>query len=232
VNSSTGAVAERIDYDEWGQVLADTAPGFQPFGFAGGLYDRDTGLVRFGARDYDPRTGRWTNKDPLRFGGGLNLYAYAGNDPVNLYDPGGLLWGIPAGESYGADATMYWANVYNNSTGAAAAGAFVMGSFAALWTPETSGQTATVLLTAWSASNACKLITPPQPPPNQPKPPNWNPDWQWRYPEGQNPGSPRWFDPDGGEWRWHTPDSWHQDPHWDYNPWDNWNSPWQNVPHP
>jgi hypothetical protein len=44
-----------IDYDEFGNVTNDTAPGTIPFGFAGGLYDKDTGLVRFGARDYDPR---------------------------------------------------------------------------------------------------------------------------------------------------------------------------------
>ncbi len=68
----------------------DTNPGFQPFGFAGGLYDPDTGLVRFGARDYDPATGRWTAKDPILFGGGdANLYAYVGNDPVNFIDPSG-----------------------------------------------------------------------------------------------------------------------------------------------
>jgi len=44
-------IAQRLDYDAWDQVLSDSNPGFQPFGFAGGLYDRDTGLVRFGARD-------------------------------------------------------------------------------------------------------------------------------------------------------------------------------------
>jgi hypothetical protein len=58
VDASTGAIAQRVDYDEWGVVLADSNPGFQPFGFAGGLYDRDTGLVRFGARDYDGPTSR------------------------------------------------------------------------------------------------------------------------------------------------------------------------------
>ena len=47
---------QRLDYDPYGVVLTDTNPGFQPFGFAGGLYDPDTGLVRFGARDYDART--------------------------------------------------------------------------------------------------------------------------------------------------------------------------------
>jgi RHS repeat-associated protein len=80
-----------MDYDSFGQVLADTAPGFQPFGFAGGLYDRDTGLVRFGARDYDPSVGRWTNKAPAGFNGGdPNLYAYVFNDPINWIDPTGL----------------------------------------------------------------------------------------------------------------------------------------------
>src|SRR5690606_9018853 len=53
VDTTTGAVAQRIDYDEFGRVLSDSAPGFQPFGFAGGLYDTATELVRFGARDYD-----------------------------------------------------------------------------------------------------------------------------------------------------------------------------------
>jgi RHS repeat-associated protein len=71
--------------------MLDTNPGFQPFGFAGGLYDTDTGLVRFGARDYDAVTGRWTAKDPILFGGGTtNLYEYADNNPVNRKDPTGL----------------------------------------------------------------------------------------------------------------------------------------------
>jgi RHS repeat-associated protein len=84
-------VKQRIDYDEFGRVLTDTNPGFQPFGFAGGLYDPDTGLVRFGARDYDPYAGRWTARDPILFvSGQTNLYAYVGNDPNNTTDPSGL----------------------------------------------------------------------------------------------------------------------------------------------
>ena len=91
VNSATGAIAQRLDYDSFGNVTLDTNPGFQPFGFAGGLYDRDTGLVRFGARDYDPSTGRWTAKDPAGFAAGdKNLYRYALNDPVNERDASGL----------------------------------------------------------------------------------------------------------------------------------------------
>jgi len=92
VNTTTGAVAQRVDYDEFGSVLADSAPGFQPFGFAGGLRDVDSGLTRFGARYYEAVTGRWTAKDPIRFKGGLaNLYSYVGSDPINWNDPSGLL---------------------------------------------------------------------------------------------------------------------------------------------
>jgi RHS repeat-associated protein len=71
VDVSCGSVVQRMDFDEFGRVVLDTNPGFQPFGFAGGgLYDPDTGLTRFGARDYDPVVGRWTTKDPIRFAGG------------------------------------------------------------------------------------------------------------------------------------------------------------------
>ncbi len=91
INSATGEIAQRIDYDEFGRVVANTNPGFQPFGFAGGLYDDDTRLTRFGARDYDAETGRWTTKDPLGFAAGQeNFYVYVGNDPINSIDPDGL----------------------------------------------------------------------------------------------------------------------------------------------
>ena len=87
VNTATGAIEQRMDYDEYGRVLSDSNPGFQPFGFAGGLYDRDTGLVRFSARDYDAETGRWTAKDPIGFeGGDDNLYGYVLGDPINHID--------------------------------------------------------------------------------------------------------------------------------------------------
>lgn len=87
IDTTTGDIAQRLDYDEYGRVTLDSNPGFQPFGFAGGLYDPVTGLTRFGARDYDAQTGRWTTKDPFLFDGGLaNLYGYVGSDPVNQLD--------------------------------------------------------------------------------------------------------------------------------------------------
>ena len=92
VDVATGNEVHRMDYDEFGNVTADSNPGFQPFGFAGGLYDRDTRLVRFGARDYDAQVGRWTVKDPIIFAGGdTELYGYVLNDPLNTVDPKGLV---------------------------------------------------------------------------------------------------------------------------------------------
>ena len=80
----------RLDYGAFGEV-SGVGVGVVPQGFAGGLYDAETGLVRFGARDYDPVTGRWTGKDPIRWSGGQgNLFIYAAGDPVNRRDPSGL----------------------------------------------------------------------------------------------------------------------------------------------
>lgn len=91
VDVTTGEVVQKMHHDEFGKVLIDTNSNATPFGFAGGLYDVETGLVRFGARDYDPQVGRWTSKDPIRFeGGDSNLYGYVIQDPVNLIDPEGL----------------------------------------------------------------------------------------------------------------------------------------------
>ena len=97
INTSTGAIEQRLDYDEWGNVIQDTNPGFQPFGFAGGLYDPDTKLVRFGARDYETEVGRWTARDVIGFGGGDgNPYVYVANDPITFTDSQGLLINVGA----------------------------------------------------------------------------------------------------------------------------------------
>jgi RHS repeat-associated protein len=87
VDVATGEVVQRLEHDEFGRVLFDSNPWLQPFGFAGGLVDADTRLVRFGARDYEAVAGRWTARDPVRFVGGNNSYLYLANEPVNRSDP-------------------------------------------------------------------------------------------------------------------------------------------------
>ncbi|MBT8350398.1 MAG: RHS repeat-associated core domain-containing protein, partial [Deltaproteobacteria bacterium] len=92
VADGSGNVLKNIIYDSFGNIISDSDSIFKvPIGFAGGLHDKDTNLIRFGFRDYDPDIGRWTAKDPILFrGGSIDLYGYCLNDPVNLLDPTGL----------------------------------------------------------------------------------------------------------------------------------------------
>ncbi len=103
-----GNVVHRLDtdgdlvntsvYDAWG-VATDVLPNgdpatvTDPFGYKGqyGYYtDRETGLILCMHRFYDPELGRWLTRDPIEYNGGINLYGYCGNDPVNRIDPTGF----------------------------------------------------------------------------------------------------------------------------------------------
>ncbi len=90
----SGVRIKEMAYDSFGKPLLDSNPSFELLiGFAGGLFDRTTGLVNLGFRDYEPETGRWTTPDPAFFRSGqFNLYVYAGNNPVSRKDMSGL-WG-------------------------------------------------------------------------------------------------------------------------------------------
>ena len=91
LKTTDGTIVQAIEYNEFGKVLSDSNPGFQPFGFAGGLYDHQTGLVKFGAREYNGNIGRWMSKDPILFNGGdTNLYGYVLENPINFVDSSGL----------------------------------------------------------------------------------------------------------------------------------------------
>ena len=162
VTDNTGAAKKIWEYDSWGvrTTILDNDPTFDlPVGFAGGIPDDATGLVRFGFRDYEPGTGRWAAKDPIFLRGGLNLYVYVENDPINSIDPTGLI------------------------------------------EPGSMGH----------------------------HPPGWNDQWTWGPRSRSGPGN-SWWDSKGGEWRWGPSDKYHPEGHWDHNPWDSWNSKWQNVP--
>ncbi len=112
------------------------------FRYTGREFDPEIGIYYYRARYYDPGVGRFITKDPIGFAGGVNLYGYVGNNPVNTTDPLGLFWGMPMGESFGEEATQYWADQYNQ-TGKLAYG--FLGLSAALWTPETSAYTTATL---------------------------------------------------------------------------------------
>ena len=89
-----GAVVATWTWSPWGELVDRTGTLELPIGFAGGLADDDTGLVRFGVRDYDPVTARWLAPDPAWvLGGSSNLYRYVDNSPVSMHDRTGLFGG-------------------------------------------------------------------------------------------------------------------------------------------
>ncbi len=79
-------------YTAWGTMIAGSLPS-SPYGWKGryGVYnDSSLGLYLMGARYYAANLGRFISRDPIGFDGGINLYAYCADDPINLFDPFGL----------------------------------------------------------------------------------------------------------------------------------------------
>lgn len=88
---ASGNAAATWDYDAFGRIVAQSgsADSFA-FGYATQYTDRESGLVYYGLRYYNPRHGRFINRDPIEEAGGLNLYAFLGNSPGNAWDVLGL----------------------------------------------------------------------------------------------------------------------------------------------
>jgi RHS repeat-associated protein len=95
IDDSGSNIVARYEYDPWGVLLSATGPAVDacPFRWQTKYVDAETGLYYFGYRFFDSLTGRWLSRDPLEEDGGVNLYAFCGNDPVNGVDPLGLVPG-------------------------------------------------------------------------------------------------------------------------------------------
>ncbi len=87
--NASQAVVAAYRYDPFGTLLAKTGTFDQPFQFSTKRYDARIGMVQYEFRNYLPAIGRWLTRDPLGEAGGLNLYAFVGNNPVNWVDPWG-----------------------------------------------------------------------------------------------------------------------------------------------
>jgi len=95
VVDSSGNVKNSYYYDPFGNSLNKSETVTNPWQYASGYYDANTGLYKFGTRYYDPQLGRWTQKDPVggsvgKIGSG-NPYVYADNVPNVATDPSGRL---------------------------------------------------------------------------------------------------------------------------------------------
>jgi RHS repeat-associated protein len=92
ISDPLGNMVNKYAYDEFGKVLSQEEAVENPFKYVGqfGVMDEGNGLFYMRARYYDPEVGIFISKDPIGFAGGLNLYGYVQNNPVNLIDPEGL----------------------------------------------------------------------------------------------------------------------------------------------
>lgn len=97
LTDASHTVVARYVYDAWGNVLEETGStalrAANPYTFLGRLRvrrDAETGLYLMGQRYYDPATGRFLSRDPLRPDDDLSPYVYSGNNPVRYTDATGL----------------------------------------------------------------------------------------------------------------------------------------------
>ena len=94
VNATNGNISAKYEYGPFGEVFCSVGDmaKVNPFGFSTKYTDSETDLVYYGYRYYSPALGRWINRDPIEEKGGLNLYAFVNNAPVNKWDRLGLLF--------------------------------------------------------------------------------------------------------------------------------------------
>ncbi len=91
LTNDSQAIAWKAVYTPFGEAATSVATVENPFRFPGQYYDAETGLHYNYFRYYNPQTGRYITPDPIGLEGGINLFAYVSNRPVNFADPLGLL---------------------------------------------------------------------------------------------------------------------------------------------
>jgi RHS repeat-associated protein len=91
VTDADGKLLWRGDLDAFGVLRSESGrKGSIPLRLSGQYADTETGLYYNVHRYYDPAVGRYLQADPLGLAAGLNMYAYAENDPLQNTDPLGL----------------------------------------------------------------------------------------------------------------------------------------------
>jgi RHS repeat-associated protein len=92
VDGDTGAAGAVYEYGPFGELIRSSGvyAATNPFRFSTKYQDKETDLLYYGYRYYNPSTGRWINRDPIEEAGGKNLLGFVGNNAVGTFDPNGL----------------------------------------------------------------------------------------------------------------------------------------------
>lgn len=117
IKASDGSLAAAYEYDAFGQTLREsgTYAASNPFRFSTKYTDTETGLVYYGTRHYAPTLGRFLNRDPIEEQGGLNLYGFVANNPVNKWDYLGQVmqdqyFAAPGDDEFDRQMQVIWGN--------------------------------------------------------------------------------------------------------------------------
>ena len=91
VNASQTSVAD-YKYDPFGRLISSSGSlaGVNAYMFSSKELMTKSGFYYYGFRFYDPVTQRWVNRDPIEEAGGVNLYGFVDNTPINIVDLLGL----------------------------------------------------------------------------------------------------------------------------------------------
>jgi len=90
MTDSSDSIRARYSYDPWGLETEISGDLAADFGFTGHYFHAPSGLHLALYRAYSADLGRWLSRDPIGETGGLNLYEYVSNDPIEFMDPLGL----------------------------------------------------------------------------------------------------------------------------------------------
>ena len=191
-------------------------------------------------RYYDPNTDQFTSFDPLVSETG-QPFSYADDDPVNGSDPSGLdcggFGGFLASLSPVSHCNPTYQAAYNDPIGACDSNTLIFGTGGSGVCSTIPGTQQYEEANSGFNDNSDSACLAPAGvgaglDPRAPTPPGYDPD-TWSIGPPSKKGNPyeSYYDPEGGEWRWHPPDAYHNG-HWDYKPDEPWNAPWQRIPGP
>jgi RHS repeat-associated protein len=113
-------IAAKYLYDPYGKTLSLSGPlaSLNVYLFSSKEWNNTTGLYYYLYRHYDPNLQRWLNRDPIQELGGLNLYNYVGNSPVDFVDPYGLtIGGAVVGGGIGGVVGAYTGGIIGGAIG-------------------------------------------------------------------------------------------------------------------